>query len=104
MRILYFTKNVFVISIPFLIVQMLLLSSCGDMRHLTYMQGKFDTAKLSQINIVEPVIQKGDLLSIIVYSDNPAATALYNQPLIAVASGASNTAPEGGQSSTAGSS
>jgi polysaccharide export outer membrane protein len=55
--------------------------SCGNTRELTYMQGGFDTAKLSQIKITEPVIRKGDLLSIIVYSDNPAATALYNQSI-----------------------
>ena len=43
------------------------------------MQGKFDTAKLSVINPVEPIIRKGDILSIIVYSDNPEATKIYNQ-------------------------
>ena len=59
-----------------------LLGSCGNMRTLTYMQGSFDTAKLSQVNFPEPIIQKGDLLSIIVYSDNPEATKLYNQTLI----------------------
>ncbi len=60
------------------------LSSCGNVRHLTYMQGKFDTARLSEVKIPDPVIQKGDLLSIVVYSDNPTATALYNQSLITV--------------------
>jgi polysaccharide export outer membrane protein len=54
-------------------------SSCANTRKLVYLQGKFDTAALSQISVVEPVIQKGDLLSIVVYSDNPLATALYNQ-------------------------
>ena len=66
-----------------------ILSSCGNTREITYMQGKFDTAKLSEIKVIEPVIQKGDLLSIIVYSDNPAATALYNQSLIIVSSSGS---------------
>ncbi len=46
------------------------------------MEGKFDTAKLSVINPVEPVIRKGDILSIIVFSDNPEATKIYNQSLI----------------------
>jgi polysaccharide biosynthesis/export protein len=46
------------------------------------MQGKFDTAKLSQISPVQPTIRKGDILSIIVYSDNPEATKIYNQSLI----------------------
>lgn len=54
-------------------------SSCGNTKNLQYMQGAFDTARLSSYNIPAPVIQKGDLLSITVYSDNPTATALYNQ-------------------------
>jgi polysaccharide biosynthesis/export protein len=49
------------------------------------MQGPFDTAKLSKINPVEPTIRKGDILSIIVYSDNPEATKIYNQSLITTA-------------------
>ncbi len=46
------------------------------------MQGSFDTAKLSTTNFVEPPIQKGDLILIIVYSDNPEATRIFNQALI----------------------
>jgi polysaccharide export outer membrane protein len=71
------------------------LSSCGDTRPLVYMQGSFDTAQLSQVNAVEPVIRKGDILSIIVYSDNPEATKIYNQSLIAMQSG-----PGSGDNST----
>jgi polysaccharide export outer membrane protein len=43
-------------------------------------QGQFDTAQLSRYVIQEPIIQRADLISIVVYSDNPTATALYNQP------------------------
>jgi len=78
--------------------------SCGNTRQITLMQGKFDTAALSQIKVTEPVIQKGDLLSIIVYSDNPQTTALYNQSLVIVSG--SNTAvggaTQGGTGSNAG--
>ena len=74
-------------------------SSCYNTKKLTYMQGKFDTAKYSQVITADPVIQKGDLLSIIVYSDNPEATRIYNQVLItgatAGASGASAAGVEG---------
>jgi polysaccharide biosynthesis/export protein len=56
--------------------------SCGNTRTITYMQGKFDTTALSKVPITNPTIQKGDLLSIIVYSDNPAATAIYNQSVM----------------------
>lgn len=54
-------------------------TSCGNTRQLTYLQGQFDTAALSQVNPIEPIIRKGDLLSIIVFSDNPDATRIYNQ-------------------------
>ena len=64
------------------------LSSCGNLRNLVYMQGSFDTARLSQVNPVEPIIRKGDMLSIIVYSDNPEATRIYNQSLITTANNA----------------
>jgi polysaccharide biosynthesis/export protein len=74
-------------------------SSCGSTKKLTYMQGTFDTAKYSQVLSVDPLIQKGDLLSIIVYSDNPEATRIYNQALItgatSGASGASSAGSEG---------
>jgi polysaccharide export outer membrane protein len=63
------------------------------------MQGKFDTAALSRIEVSDPVIRKGDLLNIIVYSDNPQATSLFNQPLITT-SGNSGAAANNGGSST----
>ena len=74
---------------------LVMFSSCGNTRHLTYVQGSFDTASLSNYRVPETVIQKGDVLSIIVYSDNPLATALYNQTILSM-SGASSSA----QSST----
>jgi len=61
----------------------MMLSSCGSTRPYVYMQGSFDTAALSKVKAAEPLIQKGDLVSIIVYSDNPEATKIYNQALIA---------------------
>jgi polysaccharide biosynthesis/export protein len=59
------------------------LFSCGSVKELQLMQGSFDTARLSQIQVPDPVIQKGDILSIIVYSDNDLASTKYNQPIIA---------------------
>jgi polysaccharide biosynthesis/export protein len=78
--------------------------SCGP-RPLTYFKGTFDTTRLNQIVVPEPIIQKGDLLSIIVYSDNPQATALYNQPIASASnssSGSSMGAPVTSQSEMAG--
>jgi len=84
----------------------IMVSSCGNTRNIVYMQGKFDTAKLSEIKVSDPVIQKGDLISIIVYSDNPGATSLYNQSLVttggASSPGITNTNMGGGTGSTTG--
>lgn len=55
--------------------------SCGNIRQLQYMQGQFDTAKLSQVQYPEPVIQNNELISITVYSDDPRASAYYNLPV-----------------------
>ena len=73
-----------------------LFSSCGSTKELNYMQGSFDTAKLSQAKIIDPIIQKGDILSIIVYSDNPEATKIYNQPLITTGSSSSGGGVDAG--------
>ena len=73
-------------------VAVMMLGSCGNIRQLTYIQGSFDTAALSKVPGVDPLIQKGDILSIIVYSDNPEATRIYNQALITTASPGASTA------------
>jgi polysaccharide export outer membrane protein len=72
-----------------IIVVSLNFTSCRTPQ-LSYFQGTIDTAKLSQVIAPEPIIQKGDLLSIIVYSDNPQATALYNQPILSSSALSSN--------------
>jgi polysaccharide export outer membrane protein len=61
-------------------------SSCGSVKNLQYLQGSFDTTKLSKVQIPEPVVQKGDLLGITVYSDDPIATAAVTNPLANLAS------------------
>jgi len=76
-------KKSFLISSVLLALLVVLFSSCGTTRPYVYMQGSFDTAALSKIKIPENVIQKGDLLSIVVFSDNPDATRIFNQYLIA---------------------
>ena len=78
-----------------------LLGSCGSTRTLVYMQGQFDTAKLSHVLAKQDTIQKEDVLSIIIYSDNPEATKIYNQPVITTA-GSSIGGADGITSSLAG--
>jgi polysaccharide export outer membrane protein len=71
------------------------------------MQGKFDTARLREVSVKENTIQKGDILSIIVYSDNPEATKIYNQSLITMGGGSGGVTGSGsntGSQSVAGNS
>ena len=56
-----------------------ILCSCGNSKKLQYIQGPFDSTLYSKINYHEPLIKTGDILGITVYSDNPAASAIYNQ-------------------------
>src|ERR1700755_1299809 len=70
-------KNFLVIS-GLGIILSFMLGSCANTRQFTYMQGTFDTAKLSVVLNKEPVVGKGDILSIVVYSDNAGASAFYN--------------------------
>ena len=70
--------------------------SCENTKRLSYMQGQFDTTKYLNAPPIDPVIQKGDILSIIVYSDNPEATRIYNQALITGASASAASAAGGG--------
>ncbi|MFT3949718.1 MAG: polysaccharide biosynthesis/export family protein [Agriterribacter sp.] len=62
---------------------------------MQYLQGPIDTAALSQINIPKPVIQKGDIIGITIFSDNPEASATFNQQ-ITVASGNDGNLLSGG--------
>jgi polysaccharide export outer membrane protein len=69
-----------------LIAVVVVMGSCGSTRELTYLQGQFDTARLSKAVYPIPVIQKNDLLGISVYSDDPRASAYYNLPAQTVVS------------------
>jgi polysaccharide export outer membrane protein len=62
-----------VVTIALFII--VLSTSCGNIKNLQYLQGSFDTARLAKVQVPEPIIQKGDLLGITVYSDDPLATA-----------------------------
>jgi polysaccharide export outer membrane protein len=55
------------------------LASCFGSKPISYFNGNIDTSVVDNISIPEPVVQSGDLLSITIYSDNPDATAIYNQ-------------------------
>lgn len=67
----------------FLTVCILILffaSSCVSTRQAVYFNGIKDTTIVSTSGELQPIIQKNDLLGIIVTSPNPEATADFNTP------------------------
>lgn len=94
---------------PVVIVALFIISgttSCIGVKNLQYLQGSFDTARLSKVELPEPVIQKGDLLGITVYSDDALATAAVTNPMASVAptptAGGQGGGPSSAASSTSG--
>jgi len=86
------------LTFPFLvlIVVSVCFNSCrvqkeANYRELLYLQGKLDTLPNYSYKSIQYPIQKGDLLSIIVYSDNPEATSIYNQVSVGATRSANNT-------------
>jgi polysaccharide export outer membrane protein len=83
------------------ITALFLLLSCGTskktQKEILYLQD-IDSIKNQQVRVPELKIEKGDMLSILVYSDNSDATVLFNQPQLGGASQVS-----GGGTSGAGS-
>jgi polysaccharide export outer membrane protein len=88
----------------------LLMASCFGSRPAYYFdKSVIDTSLRQSVRVPEPVIQKGDLLSITIFSDNPAATAIYNQagslssaaiPTSGVSGGINTTSSGSGANST----
>jgi polysaccharide export outer membrane protein len=83
----------------FALFVIILTSSCGNVKNLQYLQGSFDTARLSKVQVPEPIIQKGDILGVTVFSDDPLATAAVTNPL---ASASISTGNSGGIGSAGG--
>ena len=54
------------------------LSSCTTYKQLQVLQGEIDSTKFNQFKVPEQKVQKGDQLSIAVFSDNAAASAMFN--------------------------
>lgn len=75
----------------------LLFASCAGSKPVPYFSGGvIDTTQLQSFTIPEQRIQKGDILTITILSDNPEATAIYNQAGGAVSAGKTNVAGEKG--------
>lgn len=65
------------------VVFMVLFSSCGSVQKLRkemiYFNEGLDTAKLNQYQLVEPIIQKGDLLQVNISSRSSSLNQLFSQ-------------------------
>ena len=91
-----------------LVVVVMAFTSCLSSKPVPYFMGELDTTKLNNVVIPEQLIQRGDILGITIFSDNPEATAIYNQasvsmgtpatlqPVKGVASGVQTSSPTGG--------
>ncbi len=71
-------RNLFWIML--IILPMLLNQSCVNTKKATYFYNIGDTLMASKYPIPRPIIQPNDILSIIVSSMNPEASATYNLP------------------------
>lgn len=76
-----------------LLAFLLYLSSCTTYKQLQVLQGEIDSTKFSQFKVPEQKVQKGDQLSIAVYSDNAAASAMFNTGSIPSVGSASTQSP-----------
>lgn len=61
-----------------IIVNIFLLASCVSTKPVQYLENRKDTTIANIVKYQQPIIQPGDILSVMVYSDNPAASAIYN--------------------------
>ena len=84
------------------IILLAYLSSCTTYKQLQYLQGDIDSTKYSQFKVPEQRIQKGDQISIAVFSDNAAASALFNTGSIPSSAGMSTSTQGTGNVSAAG--
>lgn len=73
------------------------LTSCKPQQQVQYFMNTPDTLLPTKIVYKEPLIQKGDLLSISIFSDDPRASAPYNQPVAAPTAVAQTVAVSSGQ-------
>lgn len=55
-----------------------ILFACKAPAPVQYLENSLDTTGISRVGNIELTIQKGDLLGIQIYSDNPTASRIYN--------------------------
>jgi polysaccharide export outer membrane protein len=76
-----FTSTVFLQLCLLLFVFTFLLTSCVSYKKQIFFQGLSDTSYVATTRQPEPLIQRGDQLSIIVYTPDMQASTYYNMPM-----------------------
>jgi polysaccharide export outer membrane protein len=61
-----------------LLAAIFFLPSCVSVKPVQYLESRKDTTITDALSSLQPRIQPGDMISVMVYSDNPTASALYN--------------------------
>lgn len=79
-------KNVFPLSLvpcalSLVMFSTLILNSCVSYKNQIFFQGLSDTSYIASTKQPEPILQRGDQLSIFVYTPDPIASAYYNMPM-----------------------
>ena len=87
-------------SVLTIMISVLSLSSCTTYKQLQYLQGEIDSTKYTQFKVPEQRAQKGDQLSINVFSDNAAASAPFNTG--SISSGVTGLSGQSGSGSNLG--
>lgn len=65
-------------TLPVILAAFFLLPACVSVKPVQYLERRTDTTLVTELTAPIPTIQPGDLISVTVYSDNPAASALFN--------------------------
>ncbi len=93
-----FQKQKLIIRTFFLfLITMSLLSSCVSYKKQIFFQGLRDTTYSASTKQVDPIIQRGDQLSIMVYALDQENAQLFNQPMGGGQGGNMNQMMQGGQ-------
>jgi polysaccharide export outer membrane protein len=61
------------------VVLAMVSSSCVTSKPVQYFSEQLDTGRIQDYRIPDPVIERGDIMNIVIYSDNPEATLIFNQ-------------------------
>jgi polysaccharide export outer membrane protein len=86
-----FSKKKFPVLVLLAALSLIFFSSCVDTKKVTYFNDVQDSARLVSPSTLEQIIQKKDILSIIVSSLSNEATVIFNAPNLPITPSASTS-------------